>query len=180
MKREEKNEQSRNQILESAIREFARKSYTEASVNDICANGAISKGRLYYHFKDKDELYLECVGICFDTMAEFMADGMREKKNAKGIIEEYMRVRHMFFEEHPDFQNIFFFVMFQCPAHLKDRVKEREGKFQAFNRRHFYNILSHTKLRDGVGQEQAMEYFRIFQEMFNGYHRRYLERGEEI
>ncbi|HIR14744.1 MAG TPA: hypothetical protein IAB31_12570, partial [Candidatus Choladousia intestinavium] len=71
-------------------------------------------------------------------------------------------------------------VMFQCPAHLKDRVKEREGKFQAFNRRHFYNILSHTKLRDGVGQEQAMEYFRIFQEMFNGYHRRYLERGEEI
>lgn len=68
MKREEKNQISRQRILESAAKEFAEKGYGLSSINVICAEGDISKGILYHYFKDKDELYLTCVQACFDGL----------------------------------------------------------------------------------------------------------------
>ena len=53
MKREEKNQISRQRILESAAKEFAEKGYGLSSINVICAEGDISKGILYHYFKDK-------------------------------------------------------------------------------------------------------------------------------
>ena len=60
MKREEKNLQSRQRILEGALKEFSAKSYAEASLNNICNDNDISKGIIYHYFKDKDQLYLLC------------------------------------------------------------------------------------------------------------------------
>ncbi len=49
------------------IREFGTKNYESASVNAICNTGQISKG-LFYHNKNKDEIYLECsVGLMIGT-----------------------------------------------------------------------------------------------------------------
>jgi len=47
-----------NRIFEAALREFATRSYEEASLNAILANAAVSKGSFYYRFKDKFSLYL--------------------------------------------------------------------------------------------------------------------------
>ena len=43
MKREEKNQQTRRRIMESALAEFARQGYGASSVNTICAAEGISK-----------------------------------------------------------------------------------------------------------------------------------------
>ncbi|MFR6100649.1 MAG: TetR/AcrR family transcriptional regulator, partial [Longibaculum sp.] len=61
MKREEMTKVMRMKIIESALQEFNDKSYEKASMNHICQIGNISKGIIYHYFKDKDELYLECV-----------------------------------------------------------------------------------------------------------------------
>ena len=41
--------------MSSAIKEFGRYSFAEASLNNICKEGNISKGIIYHYFKDKDE-----------------------------------------------------------------------------------------------------------------------------
>lgn len=72
MKRKEKNLQSRQRILEGALKEFSAKSYGEASLNNICNDNGMSKGIIYYYFKDKDELYLLCVKECFDALTSYL------------------------------------------------------------------------------------------------------------
>lgn len=69
MKREEKNLQSRQKIMDAAWKEFGEKSYAEASLNTICKEGDISKGIIYHYFKDKDELYSpDCWSKCLCGM----------------------------------------------------------------------------------------------------------------
>lgn len=46
MTREQRNAISKQRIGESAVQEFAQHGYAGASINNICANGNISKGIL--------------------------------------------------------------------------------------------------------------------------------------
>ncbi|MDF2907064.1 MAG: hypothetical protein K0R34_2385 [Herbinix sp.] len=53
-----KSFERREELLDAALNEFAIKSYEEASLNTIIKNSGISKGTFYYHFADKQTLYL--------------------------------------------------------------------------------------------------------------------------
>jgi AcrR family transcriptional regulator len=47
----------REQILETAAREFAQHGYDGASLNHILAAASVSKGAAYYYFEDKADLF---------------------------------------------------------------------------------------------------------------------------
>lgn len=55
---QQRSEETRTKILESAIKLFSNSGYNKASVDDICAEAGISKGAFYHHFKSKQELFL--------------------------------------------------------------------------------------------------------------------------
>lgn len=47
-----------DKLIEAAIDEFTEKNFDEASLNNILKRANISKGSFYYHFKNKQQLYL--------------------------------------------------------------------------------------------------------------------------
>lgn len=51
-------EEKQRQILDAAAEVFAREDYKRASTDDIAARAGISKGLLFYYFKNKQSLYL--------------------------------------------------------------------------------------------------------------------------
>ncbi|MFT3892678.1 MAG: TetR/AcrR family transcriptional regulator [Anaerolineales bacterium] len=55
---QQRSEETRTKILESAIKLFSTHGYNKASVDDICKEAGISKGAFYHHFKSKQELFL--------------------------------------------------------------------------------------------------------------------------
>lgn len=169
MKREEKNEQSRKKILDSALCEFGEKSYEQASLNTICTTGNISKGIIYHYFKDKDELFLCCVKDCFDTLVNYIEKGYKDSTDSQSDFQEYLDLRYRFFHENPLYGNIFFNAVLQPPKHLSQRIKELRKDFDALNLLYCKKILSQITLRDGITENESIEYFSIFQEMFNGY-----------
>lgn len=57
MTQEERTRISRELILEGAIREFSRHGYADASINRICTENEISKGRLFHHFQNKEDIF---------------------------------------------------------------------------------------------------------------------------
>ena len=71
MKREEKNQQTRRRIMDSALAEFSKQGYGASSVNTICASQDISKGIIYHYFKSKDDLFLACIEECFSQLTEY-------------------------------------------------------------------------------------------------------------
>jgi AcrR family transcriptional regulator len=47
---------TRLQILRAASRQFARKSYSVVSLDDILADAEVTKGAMYFHFRSKHAL----------------------------------------------------------------------------------------------------------------------------
>src|SRR5689334_19093666 len=50
-------EESRNAILQAALREFSKEGIAGARTDSIARAARVNKALLYYYFKDKDALY---------------------------------------------------------------------------------------------------------------------------
>ena len=179
MKQEEKTKRTRQRIIAAALEEFGTKSYESASINVICSRSKISKGLLYYNFKSKDELYLQCVTICYDEMAGFLKAKNLELYDAEKSLQKILETRQQFYEENPYLSNIFFNSVLQPPKHLLLDIQKIRQEFDKFYTACYRNLLNHLTLRDGITEEMAMEYFSMFVEMFNGFFQRKVDQGND-
>jgi TetR/AcrR family transcriptional regulator len=69
----EKAFERKEELLEAALDEFTRNSFEEASLNTIIQQAGISKGSFYYHFKNKEDLYIRLLKRAFDAKWRFIA-----------------------------------------------------------------------------------------------------------
>lgn len=164
MKQSERTEQTREKIIAAATEEFGRAGYIAASLNHICSTHSIPKGLIYHNFKGKDALYLSCVSRCFLTVTDYLRG-----QSKAGDLKQYLNLRYHFFLEYPLYARIFFEAILQPPAHLKDEIYNIRQNFDALNREIYCAALQHLTLRSGVTEIQALQYFELMQEMFNGY-----------
>lgn len=168
MKREEKNLQSRQRIMESALREFAEQGYGLSSINTICKAGKIPKGVLYHYFKDKDEVYLTCVRECFDKLTAYLSSHVALKKDGtRDTLQDYFDARLDFFRENPPYQRLFLEAVLSPPAHLSSAIAESKAGFDALNDRAFDTLLEHLTLRPDMTKSEVIEIFRQYQDFVN-------------
>jgi AcrR family transcriptional regulator len=57
-RREERKEETRRELIESAARTFARRGFQGASLEEVAREAGYSTGAIYWHFKGKDDLFL--------------------------------------------------------------------------------------------------------------------------
>jgi TetR/AcrR family acrAB operon transcriptional repressor len=77
--------ETRKKLLESALEEMSEKPFPDVSMNDIAARVGLSKGALYWHFKNKNDLLINlvediCEKVGIDLNAELPPenfDGLR-------------------------------------------------------------------------------------------------------
>lgn len=55
---QQRSEETRTKIIESAINLFSVRGYTAASVDEICKAAGVSKGAFYHHFESKQVMFL--------------------------------------------------------------------------------------------------------------------------
>ena len=55
---QQRSEETRTKIMDSAIKLFSTRGFNAASVDDICEEAGISKGAFYHHFESKQALFL--------------------------------------------------------------------------------------------------------------------------
>lgn len=53
--------ETRRLIILSALKLFSEKGFDATSISEICKNANITKGALYWHFKDKRDLYYQLI-----------------------------------------------------------------------------------------------------------------------
>jgi AcrR family transcriptional regulator len=73
----EKGFQHNEALFGTAVQEFSETGYEQASINTILTNAGMSKGQFYYHFKNKEALYLALIEIMIDRKQAFLAGVMR-------------------------------------------------------------------------------------------------------
>ncbi len=164
MRQEEKTELTRERILQAAIQEFGTNGYAAFKINAVCSNHDVPKGLLYHNFTGKDDLYLACVSRCFSDVTEYL-----KGQDLGDNLEKYMRMRFQYFSRHPDHARIFFEAVLQPPAALSANIRELRKEFDTFNRSIYQTAISKLTLREGITIDDAIAYYEIMQEMFNGY-----------
>lgn len=60
-------------LYDAALDEFSRKSFDEASLNDIIKAVGLNKGSFYYRFSDKTDLYLCMIDLILRRKLEYFA-----------------------------------------------------------------------------------------------------------
>lgn len=88
---QQRSEETRSKIMESAIRLFSARGYNKASVDEICAEAGISKGAFYHHFKSKQALFLALL----DGWLKAIDDAIEASKD-KPIPETFQQMTQAF------------------------------------------------------------------------------------
>jgi AcrR family transcriptional regulator len=88
---QQRSEETRARIIESAIKLFSNRGYNAASVDDICAEASISKGAFYHHFESKQALFLALLDGWLQTI-----DNAIEASKDKTAPETFMQMTEAF------------------------------------------------------------------------------------
>ena len=169
MKREEKNQQTRMKILNSAIKEFALHGYEAGSLNTISQAGGISKGIIYHYFDSKDDLYLNCIETCFHNLTAYLSEHLANHNKAEAVeqILYYFDIRMDFFRQHPDFARLFCEAVIMPPIELKQAISDKKRSFDQFNQELLRHMLKQEALRPDFTEEELTRIFQKYQDFLN-------------
>ncbi len=102
-----KRDVKREVILDCAQRLLQAEGYDNFTMQDIADAADISKGSLYLHFKDKEELFVAVIGRSFDRLRALLQEEIQTGGTALDKLERIARVAWRFQEENPDlFKNL--------------------------------------------------------------------------
>src|SRR5215471_3335219 len=82
-------EPARRQVLAAAIDCFARHGYQGTSIDRIAREVGVTKGALYYHFRDKEDLLFAAVT---ERVGEFERKVLRDAEPARDALTTLRRV----------------------------------------------------------------------------------------
>jgi TetR/AcrR family acrAB operon transcriptional repressor len=85
-------EDVRKELLKVAIDCFAKHGYTATSIDRIAKAAGVTKGALYYHFKDKEELLLESVRTRIGQFEKRVAEELRSEESAARALQALARI----------------------------------------------------------------------------------------
>ena len=77
----------KQKLLDAALAEFNEYGYEQASINRILAQAGMSKGQFYYHFKNKESLYLSLIDLLIEKKKQFLAQAMQPEDFQSDIFE---------------------------------------------------------------------------------------------
>ncbi|WP_186438314.1 TetR/AcrR family transcriptional regulator [Cohnella terricola] len=119
----------KKQVLDAAIRCFARKGFNATSIQEIADELGMAKGSIYFYFKSKDDLLisvLEDYGeMIFDHMRELPAEAGRSPKEKLAL--QFER-QFRFIRDHLDFMRM---LLREPLTGLHPRIREMMIRLRA-------------------------------------------------
>lgn len=82
----------RESIIREATRLFARKGFGSTSVRELAAAVGVTKPTLYYHFGNKESLFLEVVNFHIDRVEDIVREAVAPGGTTREQLERFARV----------------------------------------------------------------------------------------
>jgi AcrR family transcriptional regulator len=129
----ERTTDRRAELLEAAVRVFARKGFHQSRVGDIAEEAGVAHGLLYHYFRSKDEV-LET--IFRETWTQLVADTQRIELAGVPLREQLRRFARIYLGSWlvtPELVRVLVREVARSPE-VGDRVDEIRALFQALQR----------------------------------------------
>lgn len=143
-------EVTKKKIVEEAIALFETKGYSATSMSDIKERTTFSKGTIYYHFQNKEELFLYCVK---EASSQWMAKWLLESQQVQTATEKLEIVAKCYTED------------------LQKPITKTISEFLAVNN----TLIADQKIRATVQAEQEIFKNILIEGIQNGEFRSTLE-----
>ncbi len=101
------SEEKQNKIIQSGLKEFSSKSYSEASTDAITKECSISKGILFHYFESKKKFYLYILNNCMKLLTENAAQSevreqqVKDTKDFYDLLFDSMDKKMALYEKYP-------------------------------------------------------------------------------
>ncbi|HEY2525917.1 MAG TPA: TetR/AcrR family transcriptional regulator [Candidatus Binataceae bacterium] len=90
---QEKPQDSRDEILNAAIRLFARRGFHETSMSEVAREAKVSKALIFWHFKTKEELFLAVLNRLLEPYFIDFAEevgALDERAQLRKLVQSYL------------------------------------------------------------------------------------------
>lgn len=132
------SQNSVTQIIEAASQMFTVHGYEETSISEICKSCNISKGKLYYYFSDKEDLFTACCAHAYSLVNEifnlFVFDPETTfKNNFLNFFLCYQKV----FSEH----EFLLYIIYTIHSTQQSAIKEKILEITKYHQQKFTSII---------------------------------------
>jgi AcrR family transcriptional regulator len=112
------SDKTRAHILRAALKRFANAGYAATSVQQIAVDAKVSKPALYYHFRDKSDLFAALVNEALDERYELIQKAMAGAQGTRGQLVAVLAALFDYFHKHRDLTRLAFSSAFAAPGEM--------------------------------------------------------------
>lgn len=152
-----KKDNSRETILECALKLFSAKGYDEVSIGEIVELAGVTKPTLYYFFGNKEGLFRELLKRNFEALNQLLAVACRYDPNPDGassdvysVLLEIVKTYFAFAAAHDEFYLICLDITFAAPQSIPAKISKEYFKTQYLLVEKAFRDISetHPELKD--------------------------------
>ena len=171
-----KSENQKEKIIRTAIKRFSKEGFSNTSMDEIAKETKVSKGLLFYHFNNKEELYVQALAQGIDSTLDF-ADKLTEiaeaglfqkKENLFQDLEKYYDL--VVTKREQDLERLWLGGMLEAKKNpkLKKILIEREEKLMKIGVQMMKAGRETTNMLEGHSDEELMEVARGLLALYKG------------
>ena len=127
----EKDKQER--LVDACMEEFSSYTFSDASINRIIKRAEISRGSFYQYFEDKEDCYLEMLGIIAEEKYHIFKDVVQAE--ASNVFEAYLNMLRqvkIWMEAQPRYYKIGVLMELDKSSFIQKLIKQNPGMMEYF------------------------------------------------
>jgi AcrR family transcriptional regulator len=82
--------ESKESILEAAIKVFSEKGYSQTTIREVAKRAGISVGGVYIYFKNKEEIYFTLLKYLLDEFRDKTRDSIKDIEDPVEAVRDYI------------------------------------------------------------------------------------------
>ncbi len=162
MKREEKNKKSTTEIITAAIGLYAKTGSTDISLNELCRENNISKGKFYHYFASKDDLFMVTASYIVDDMCRNIENfHINREKSLRETLKSYYAARVSYWINHTDYFVIIHMLLSSHDYEFKKQFKPLKEKFSAALNSKTMEIIHAANVERNIPDNELLEVLQV-------------------
>jgi AcrR family transcriptional regulator len=156
----------RKSILKAGVKLFKKVGYRNTSMDMVAEEAQLSKGTLYLYFKNKDDLYANCI---LEDGLKFLNSIFEEAENKSSTVEEtiiaYADAFHNFTQKFPELFNFTMGVDTASSLDLNNLSEETREKLENLQTEIFSNRIKYLQkgIQEGVLKDNFSTCYTLIQ-----------------
>ncbi|UCC40155.1 MAG: TetR family transcriptional regulator [Candidatus Aminicenantes bacterium] len=137
---------TRKLILDSALKVFSQKGYSAARLEDVAKHAGLTRGAIYWHFKNKHDLYCTLYKELSARAVKRIDEILKSEKTPLSKIRQLMREGFVYLEEDEEYRAFEEITLFKMePPEKFKKMFEIRSRFFLFIKESLANLI-----REGI------------------------------